>query len=483
MKLAVMAKNKIFNKSSLEKLSSPDQLDKLVKITPLPLWAFIASGVLIVIVALIWSITGSISVTENATGVYLPQSKSYAMTSAQAGIIEKVYVENGDMIEEGDAIFSIDMESAKRSLSDLQERKTILESITMNSTDDVTNEDTADLISIKIQMNNSGVEVKQASSAVDIYEKKLTKVENKLSSAETTMSQKQENYDKVYEKYTKGEATQADVTKAQRALTEAQNNYSTLFSEKKTLEQQITSAKAQKNSASIGESGQKKSLAQQFEATKDGKLTAINKAIEDQEQVIKDGKIRTTIGGRVINLNVAPGSAIGQGAEYMTVRDADDEGDNIIQCYIPVQTGKSVKPGMKVVVYPTNVNRQEYGHMEATVLSVDDYVATQLELKQALGSDILANAFMQQGAFIGIKCELKKDESTASGYYWSSRKGAELTLTEGTLVSADVVVEENHPISMLIPYLKQQADEFVKPQDNSSDSTRSETDYESEEVR
>jgi HlyD family secretion protein len=46
------------------------------------------------------------------------------------------------------------------------------------------------------------------------------------------------------------------------------------------------------------------------------------------------------------------------------------------------------------------------------------------------------------------------DDNTVSGYAWSSKKGATVNVQNGTLCSAAVVVEEQRPISMVIPLLK-----------------------------
>lgn len=49
----------------------------------------------------------------------------------------------------------------------------------------------------------------------------------------------------------------------------------------------------------------------------------------------------------------------------------------------------------------------------------------------------------------------------ASGYYWSSAKGRSLTLTQGTMVTADIVTEEKASITLLIPLPKEKLS--VKP--------------------
>ena len=42
-----------------------------------------------------------------------------------------------------------------------------------------------------------------------------------------------------------------------------------------------------------------------------------------------------------------------------------------------------------------------------------------------------------------------------SGYAWSSKKGADIEVTEGTMLTANIVTEEKAPITMLLPYLKE----------------------------
>ena len=50
---------------------------------------------------------------------------------------------------------------------------------------------------------------------------------------------------------------------------------------------------------------------------------------------------------------------------------------------------------------------------------------------------------------------MREDENTESGYFWSSKKGADIKIAVGTMVEANVVIEEKAPITMLIPLLKE----------------------------
>ena len=56
---------------------------------------------------------------------------------------------------------------------------------------------------------------------------------------------------------------------------------------------------------------------------------------------------------------------------------------------------------------------------------------------------------------------------TASGYTWSTKRGKDIKLSTGTLVSATIITENKKPIELLIPYLKNKLD-FVEEEDETT---------------
>ena len=45
-----------------------------------------------------------------------------------------------------------------------------------------------------------------------------------------------------------------------------------------------------------------------------------------------------------------------------------------------------------------------------------------------------------------------------SGYRWSSNRGSEIELSQGTMIDATVITEEKRPIDLLIPYIRHKLD-------------------------
>ncbi len=130
-------------------------------------------------------------------------------------------------------------------------------------------------------------------------------------------------------------------------------------------------------------------------------------------------------------------------------------GSQVAVCYVPLAYAQKFKENMQVLIYPIAVDSQKYGHMEAKIVSVDEYAANINSLAYVLGSgNLVADQFAQSGPIVAIVCELKSDKSTKSGFYWSGNAGKKLTVSNGTCISAKVVVDECAPITKLIGKLK-----------------------------
>ena len=61
----------IFSKAALEKLSTPEKLDQLIKIVSVKSWLVLATIGLLLGTAIFWSISGRIKTKLSATGVLL----------------------------------------------------------------------------------------------------------------------------------------------------------------------------------------------------------------------------------------------------------------------------------------------------------------------------------------------------------------------------------------------------------------------------
>ena len=149
------------------------------------------------------------------------------------------------------------------------------------------------------------------------------------------------------------------------------------------------------------------------------------------------------------------GDSITQGNEIIRV-SPNSNSEQVIVCYVKLSDAKKIERGMQVSVSLSSAESQTYGHMLARVINIDSYVSSSKGMSYVLGTDNnLASTFQKDGAVVAVTCELYPDPSTTSGYYWSNDRGAKLDVTNGSLVSAKVVVEEVRPITKLFSKLKE----------------------------
>lgn len=622
----------LFRKTSLEKLSSPEQLDKMIVITPPSFWLALSGAGFMIVVAVIWSIFGALPVNVETQGIYINNGGTYSVYSEMAGVVERLAVQEGDEIKKGDVIAYLDTEDLEQKIETHANRIKNVEKITMVSETDAITADNKSLIEIKSQMLTIDQSLYQNQELLELYsnnvaeqrkittaaEKAMREAEaayynslnvgdstneqlvyteaqsnlanvsgylesayNGLDQANVAYNQAASQYQKVLDDYNKliaqekalketvdakwseltsvyqtaGGTGETDVNALeqyksspwnldvevddyiqafssyekyivdnQNAKAELQayvaqykleldaaeatrNNYqkdvNNYYSQKDSASKNYESAKnnyvnrvheleaAQSNQTQLSNkysmalneytTQQTKldnildSLAQmevqvdsdrrtmerqittiysQFEATKASIIDQLNMECEQYKEQLEKCAVVSSVDGRVLNISVVQGSVVNQGSELLKVQQGDSD-DNVVVCYVALNSGKKITEGMEVLVYPTTVNKQEYGHMTATVTKVDSYVTSTENLRTQLGNDSLVEAFLKDGPVVAVVCELKRDASTSSGYYWSSAKGKTLYLAEGTMVEASVVLEEKAPITMLIPYIKE----------------------------
>lgn len=595
---------KLYRKSLLEKMSSPDQLDKAIVITPPSFWIAVTGGIIIIAVALVWSLTGTIPEKVDTNGIYIYDQDAYVVSSEVNGIVEDVKVEVGDVVSEGDVLYTIDSESVEKELESLKQRLNDINKITLTSKNDVANQDSQNILSYKAQYisasNNSAsaaydVALEKYEECEDAASKAKTKAENAYKEYATALAQvneasatnynqqlsEQESlisclqiealyYEEAYEywtnyveyvddyveeidKYTNGtdeekiEAStfiqqfeqqmnakaadiqiaytsasdaaikigrtieddykpsiiqnsgfienssaatlkagaEAKLNEANGLLSAAQSEYANIkatmasdptysgnsnlaslksvydsaVSDYQTKAQLATSAEqtlfsyeTNKASGEASTKSQSEAYRTQFVAAKGALVDQFEDQIEKYEEQIKQNSVVSNMSGIITNLAVSKGQTVTQGSSTVVIRQKQDTQEVIL--YVSITDGKKIEEGMDVNIYPTTVNRSEYGHMIATVKNVAEYITTDQEIFNKIGDKNLASMFTQNGSVIEIVCELEKDETSLNGYAWSTAKGKTVSLKESTVVTAEIITNEQHPISILIPYLK-----------------------------
>jgi len=110
----------IFRKSSLEKLSSPEQLDRVIKITSSRSWLILAAMMILTISLVLWGLLGEIPTQVTSDGILLSSGGIYSVQNIVAGIVSDVQVEQGDYVQTGDVLVRLDLATYLREIEELK---------------------------------------------------------------------------------------------------------------------------------------------------------------------------------------------------------------------------------------------------------------------------------------------------------------------------------------------------------------------------
>lgn len=171
-------------------------------------------------------------------------------------------------------------------------------------------------------------------------------------------------------------------------------------------------------------------------------------------QLRNNSQIISEYDGRILELAAIPGQVIEPGKQIGTIA-AEQESDKLVSVtFFPISEGKKIQEGMKLQVTPSTVQRERFGGIVGTVTDVSAFPVTQAGATSLVGNPEVAQSLFAQGSQIQVSAELQPDQSTFSGFRWSSSQGPQLQVSPGTTTSVRVIVEERAPITFVFPILK-----------------------------
>lgn len=96
----------LYRKSALERMSNPEQLDKVLKVTSPMSWIALMGITLIIVVTIVWSILGTIPETITVKGVVSAVVGSNSVYTEDAGKVVSLRVREGDEVHLGDPVMT-----------------------------------------------------------------------------------------------------------------------------------------------------------------------------------------------------------------------------------------------------------------------------------------------------------------------------------------------------------------------------------------
>ena len=559
----------IFRKVSLDRLSSPEQLDqKLVVVSPTG-WAALIALTLLIMAALAWGIFGSISNTVQGGGILMYEGGIYTISSHTSGQVSEVLAHAGDQLEKGQVIAEVSvnedaLDELKLHIERIEENLAGLKDLEIENLpdkiDSLSGDISSEFLSIAAQIRSAEslqatqkieAERNEQESALLVKERKeqwqlqqeqreqlkeqrelqeqqlqqqissyLLQIEQlergivqykdtksrqhdaQINALSYDLDQAKRERDQAKALYKEGEITKSELARYEDAVSRIQdemenvnNAYyhdydANLASMETSLENtrlQLTQVQEQALSqspapaqvrvsepealgtdylwAAHAQTGEQiLSLSEQFYQRKQILQHDLGKDMGDlqaqltkmQEELERDSVITSDYSGILTSLNIRANNFVQIGSDIGTiVRDDGADGrPTSVLLYVPIDKGMLIDEGMNVSISPVTVNREEHGYMEGYVDSVSIYAVTQEHMMVTLQNMQLVQTFGGQSAVIEVGVTLYLDESTTSGYLWSTPEGAPFTISPGTICMGEIIISKQRPIDMVVPFVK-----------------------------
>lgn len=96
----------LYRKSALEKISSPEQLDKAMTVTSPLSWLALVAVTVMIVITIVWSIIGTIPVTVSTKGILASPVSTNALFMTESGKVDAVLVHPGSELVPGTPVLN-----------------------------------------------------------------------------------------------------------------------------------------------------------------------------------------------------------------------------------------------------------------------------------------------------------------------------------------------------------------------------------------
>jgi HlyD family secretion protein len=409
--------SKIFRKVSLERLSSPEQLDQILKVTNPKNWVALLAIFILLGVAVAWGYGGSVASKAVGQGLVVRSGGVLNVVTAGAGMVLTLKVGVGDHIQSNQLVATVSQPQLEEKIKDTKEMLAEARGQQELSTKLHSQHE-------QLQQEALARERQNTDQQIQVLQKQVALATEQLPVDEELLK--------------KGLITKQQTITSRQKIVQ-------LNSQIDSLRTQIKQYDAQKFEIQV-EPVQNQVEMQSRIADLHRTLDALN-----SERAMTTN-VRAPYGGQVLEVKVYPGAAVSAGEALVSIQPDIQNLQALI--YLPAEKAKSVLPGMGVQISPSTVKREEFGYIRGKVVYVSDFPSTPEVLMRNFENQALVQSLTANGPVTEVRAEMIKDTKTVSGYAWSSSAGPSITLTAGTICTGAVVTRQQKPITLVFPYIK-----------------------------
>lgn len=466
----------IFRPEALDRLSSPEQLDRAINVVKPQAWLTLSTMGFVVAVAAAWSVFGRIPLTVTGQGILIKPHHVVEFQAPSSGPLLTLKVKPGDVIKQGDVLAIIDQSVLKQQLQ--QEQVKLQQLQTQNQETDrlqklLIEQQIITLGQQKMDLENN---LRREQSAPKLRDQTLRAIAQKRQSINSRKQQinyllksLQSRVDNRRRLFDDRVISQDMVVQAEQEYFNTQAELSEIDVQLKDLEIQETTTQREylENLNRIDEIKtqikqlntqntklQEQDLKQKID--KANQIREVKRRIAQLElQLSQESRIISKYNGHILEVSVVPGQMMNPGTRLGSIEAEQPNSKLMSLVYFANKDGKQIKPGMPVQVTPSFAKREREGGIVGTVANISAFPVTTQDITAIVGNKEIAASLAGKGeAKVQALVELEENSTSISGYKWSSSNGSDVKISSGTSTSVQVKVGEKAPISYIIPMLR-----------------------------
>jgi HlyD family secretion protein len=431
-----MAEGSPFRKKSLERLSSPERLDQLLRVVDRKSWLPLVVAAILLAILLAWSIFSRVPVNAHGRGILVRPREIVELRAPGDGFISALHIGVGDSFDGGALLGAISRPDLEQELALQRAKKSELAAL-INPADP-----SEEYIEGHIRAARDLAEELRNEGLQAVAEERR-RLEEQRELARALSDSLRARLESRRELHDQGIIAREEIIDSELEWTDSLAKLSAIDAdlwELRTTELEIEDQYLDRLERITDRE-------RQF-ADIDREISRLTAVLEEEGTIVSESA------GRLLEISALAGEFVEQGDRIgsIAVRSKDDPFVSLT--YFTVRDGKRMRPGMEIQVTPDPVERARYGSILGTVTSVSPYPVTLAEAEKVVGNREIAESLVSNGYRIQVFAELRRDPETHSGFDWSSSKGPPLEITAGTTTTARVAVDRRAPITFVLPILK-----------------------------
>jgi HlyD family secretion protein len=427
---------KVYREKALTRFASADNLEHLVPAVHLREWMAVAVTGTLFGLLLAWSFIGSVPTVVTGRGILILPRRIVHSQALTGGRLVSLNVRPGDIVKRGQLIGRLDQSDIRKRIE--EEQANVAELQQQDRTKTAFDQQRLALQSQQDALERKSLEVMR-----------LTLLQS-LQSAESLIPLLEKRRDAIRELVRSGILGTAarEVSDVEAAANDNQIRIQDLKARLAVIDgnlKQIETRAATQSRETL-----------ELSMSRQNQVSELRRAIEiNKLQLSRNGEILSENAGRVVEVLVSAGQVLQPGGPLLSLEVEDP--DQVLTCitYFPIADGKKIQPGMTVQVTPDIVERQRFGGILGSVVSVSSLPVTREGALSIIGNADVVQSLLTGGGHIEVISRLENDPSTFSQYKWSSSRGPSLKITAGITTSTRVRVEGRAPITYLLPILRE----------------------------